>query len=422
MIEIEEIGKGINYYSFVDEKFKFNSLTINLIVPLKEKSAARNAIVASILRQSSNKYRTNIELGKKLRSLYGADFFSDLKRAGNRQIISFGIEVLDDCFALEKENLFEESAKFLFEILFNPKIENGNFLKEDFEIERKDIINAVKSTYSDKKQYAFKEAFKTLFHEKSFAVEKFGSLKALEEIEVKELFKAYLELLNGCEIFISFVGHTEKKEFLNEIFKKFSYFKKDGFLKIKEQEQYVFEQFKEKEELDVLTQAKLVVAFAKKEKTESFEDEIAVELMNYLFGGVPTSLLFSNVREKQSLCYYCRSIYNSFLGVVFVESGVEPQNVEKAYRAIVEQMELIKKGEFSEEEIEGVKFTLEGVYERVFDSEERIAEYVLERFLKGERFEPEERLEKIKNITKQKIKKKKKNFKPTLKYVLKGEV
>lgn len=423
MLDIREIEKGIHYYCCVDSKFKFNSLTINLIVALKEESAAKNAVLSSLLRQSSNKYRTNIELGAKLRSLYGADFFFDIKRAGNRQIVSFGIEILDDDFALENESLFKEATELLFEILFNPKIENGEFLEQDFEIERKDIVNLVKSTYSDKRQYAFKEAFKTLFNGKDFAVEKFGSLKALEELKVQDLFKAYLELLKDCEILISFVGHKEKKECLNAILEKFSYFKREGFLEVEKQEQYVFEGFKEKQETDVLTQAKLVIAFSKKEKEENEEDEIAIEVMNYLFGGggVPTSLLFSNVREKQSLCYFCKSTYNGFLGVIFVESGVEGANVQKAYDAIVAQMELIKNGEFSEEEIAQVKYTLDSVYGRIFDSEERISSYVLNRFLHDEIFEPQERFEKIKKVTKEDIVKAARKFTVSLKYVLKGE-
>ena len=421
MLEILEIEKGLHYYSFFDEKFKFNNITINLIVELNEKDAALNFVLSSVLRQSSNRYKTNIELGEKLRSLYGADFFCDVKKAGNRQIISFGIEVLDDEFSLENEELLKEAVEFLEDMIFNPKIDGNRFYKEDVEIEKNDIINLVKSTYSDKKQYALKEAMKTLFEDDVFCVEKFGSLDALKMVDEEALFRAYQNLLRNSEMLVSFVGHKEKKGILDRIFNRFSNLKKEGFSEIKQKNQYFFESLKEKEEKDKLIQAKLVVAFSKKEGFCDEEEEIAIEVMNCLFGGAPTSLLFTNVREKESLCYYCRSFYNRYYGVIFVESGVEKRNVKKAYEKIVLQLERIEKGDFEEEDLKKVKNTLEGLYERVFDNEERISSYVLSSFLKNENFLPDERFSKVEKITKEAVVEVAKKFTVSLKYVLEGE-
>ncbi len=421
LFKIKNIEKGLNYYSYVNEKFKFNTIMVNLVVKLDEKNAASNAVLASVLRQSSNKYKTNIELGNKLRSLYGADFFCDVKKAGNRQIIVFGIEVLDDNFALEKEELLKEAINVLFEAIFNPKLEDKKFTKEAVEIEKKDLIELVKSTYSDKKQHAFKEAIKVLFEGDVFAVDKFSSLKMLEKVEEKGLYESYIKLLKEAEVLISFVGYEEKTVYLEEIFKVFSNFKKEGFCGIARKEQFVFKGFKEKQEIDNLTQAKLVVAFSKKERENmSVDDEIAIDVMNYVFGGTATSLLFTNVREKESLCYYCRSIYNEYYGVIFVESGVEMKNVEKAYNAILCEFEKIKKGEFSEEDIEKVKSTVEGVYRSVFDSENKVHSYVLNCFLKDVFLLPEEKFKKIQNITKTDIINVANKFTVSLKYVLKG--
>lgn len=422
MLRIKKLEKGLNYYCYTNEKFKFNTITINLIVKLDEKDAAKNAVLAFVLRQSSNKYKTNMELGNKLRSLYGADFFCDIKKAGNRQIITFGMEVLDDNFALEKENLLKEAINVLFEAIFNPKIEDGKFIKENVEIEKKDLIELVKSTYSDKKQYALKEAIKTLFEGDVFAIEKFSSLKRLEEVEEKGLYDSYIKLLKEAEVLISFVGREEKFIYLEEILKFFSDFKSDGFIEIDKKEQFIFKGFKEKQEIDDLVQAKLVVAFSKKEEEKvNLDDEIAIEIMNYIFGGTATSLLFTNVREKESLCYYCRSIYNGYYGVIFVESGVEGKNVEKAYKGILNELEKLKKGEFIEEDIHKVKSTIDGFYRVIFDSEDKIHSYVLNCFLKDIYLLPEEKFKKVQNITKSDIIKAANKFTVSLKYVLKGE-
>ena len=57
---------------------------------------------------------------------------------------------------------------------------------------------------------------------------------------------------------------------------------------------------------------------------------MAARLMNALLGGTPHSLLFRNVREKLSLCYYCASSYDRLKGLLLIDSGVEEQNAEKA--------------------------------------------------------------------------------------------
>lgn len=142
--------------------------------------------------------------------------------------------------------------------------------------------------------------------------------------------------------------------------------------------------------------------------------------MNYIFGGTATSLLFTNVREKESLCYYCRSIYDGYCGVIFVESGVEGKNVEKAYKSTLNELEKLKKGKFTEEDIHKVKSTVDGFYRTIFDSEDKIHSYVLSCFLKDVYLLPEERFKKIQNITKSDIIKAANKFTVSLKYVLKG--
>ncbi len=421
LFKIKKLEKGLNYYCYINKKFKFNTVAINLIVELNEENAAKNAVLAFVLRQSSNKYKTNIELGNKLRSLYGAEFFCDVKKAGNRQVIMFGIEVLGDSFALEKEELLKEALNLLFEAIFNPKIEDKKFTKEAVEIEKKDLIELVKSTYSDKKQHAFKQAIKTLFEGDVFAIDKFSSLQRLKEVEEKGLYESYTKLLKEAEILISFVGGEEKPACLEEIFKAFSNFKRDGFSEVEKKEHFIYREFKEKQEIDNLTQAKLVIAFSKKQREEmNVDDEIAIEMMNYVFGGTATSLLFTNVREKESLCYYCRSIYNEYYGAIFVESGVEGKNVEKAYNAILSEFEKMKKGEFSEEDLEKVKSTVDGAYRFIFDNEDKVHTYILSCFLTGVYLLPEERIKKMQNITKFNIVNAANKFTVSLKYVLKG--
>ena len=90
-----------------------------------------------------------------------------------------------------------------------------------------------------------------------------------------------------------------------------------------------------------VAQSKLVMGFRAGAELDTPE-ETAARLMVAIFGGTPHSKLFLNVREKLKLCYYCAARYNSNKGVMFVESGVETQNLEGAKKEILAQLEEIR--------------------------------------------------------------------------------
>ena len=416
----KEIFSGVFHYGFCSRKFKFNVITINFILELQEKTASKNAVLCSLLRESCKKYSNNFKLGEKLRSLYGANLFCDVKKAGNKQIVMLGVKILDDEFALEGEKLKKEAVELLMQVIFNPKIENEQFSKKNVELEKNEIKNLLKNIYNDKKQYALSQAVKTLFEGKAMAVNRFGTLKELEKINEKNLVESYESLILNSKILVCSCTREENFEFLNVLFNRLKAIRSKAF-EIKPYEKFYFEKFKEKVEQDEVLQAKLVLAFAKNEEDLNLklEDELKIEVMNCLFGGSVTSLLFNNVREKLSLCYYCRSYYNYFSGVIFVESGVESKNIEKAYENIILQLEALKKGDFSEEELNQVKCVLEAAYESVVDGEEKVCGFMLNNFLKNRDFSVERIIEIINSVKKEDIINAAKMFNVALKYVLK---
>jgi predicted Zn-dependent peptidase len=78
-------------------------------------------------------------------------------------------------------------------------------------------------------------------------------------------------------------------------------------------------------------------------------------VFNGIFGGFPHSKLFLNVREKNSLAYYASSRVESHKGLLMVMSGIEMKNYERALTIIHEQMEAMKKGDFTDKELEQTK-------------------------------------------------------------------
>lgn len=106
-----------------------------------------------------------------------------------------------------------------------------------------------------------------------------------------------------------------------------------------------------------LSQSKLVMGF----RTDSAvmdDDVIATRLMCAVLGGTANSKLFCNVREKQSLCYYCSSRFDMQKGIMYVDSGVEGDNLEKAEKAILKEIEDMQNGNISDFEIDATKMAV----------------------------------------------------------------
>ena len=151
-----------------------------------------------------------------------------------------------------------------------------------------------------------------------------------------------------------------------------------------------------------MAQAKLVMGF----RTGIFQPQKEVAAMRMamtIFGGTPSSKLFVNVREKQSLCYYCGASYNSMKGIVLVQSGVEEKNIEKARAEILKQLVELQQGRFTEEEWSAAKLSLLNAYRATADSLGALSGWLLTQSLSGRPLTLEEAAAEMEAVTREEI-------------------
>ena len=99
------------------------------------------------------------------------------------------------------------------------------------------------------------------------------------------------------------------------------------------------------------TQAKLCMLFTLGRPMQP-EQLAAVRLAMALYGGSVTSRLFLNVRERDHLCYYCSSSFQSFTGSMAVNSGVEHTDAARAEQAVLKELADLCDGPITDEELE----------------------------------------------------------------------
>ena len=133
------------------------------------------------------------------------------------------------------------------------------------------------------------------------------------------------------------------------------------------------------------------------------DDSLPLMVMTDIFGGGPYSRLFSNVREKMSLCYYCSASSVRQKGLITVESGVEAENAFAAEKEILNQLEIVKKGEFTDFEFESSKKSIIDSLNTYNDSQVSLDMWYALKIYNRSLYTPEDIAAKIGGITREAV-------------------
>ena len=349
----ESLADGIAYTSIVDDKFKTNLVRIRLITPLRMETVSDHAVALGVIGVSNREYPDLSALTARLNELYGANIGVDISKRGDLQILSISVSAIDNRFALEGEDITGEAVRILLSCVFDPNLEGDAFGENVFRSRKKELLDAVEAEISNKRGYALLQAQKTIFSGEPAAYSSYGTRETAEAVTAKSAYAAYRKLLETAMIEIYTVSAAPMPRVKEQIRTAFSAIHRHpeqisctAASPLKPEPRTVIDP------MDV-GQSKLVMAF----KTDG-EDLHLMRLLNAMFGGTVSSKLFMNVRERLSLCYYCASTYVDSKRTMLVDSGVELANYETARDEILHQLDALRSGDFTDEEMDSALLSL----------------------------------------------------------------
>lgn len=397
-----KIGDGVHFSTMIDPKFKSNRISVNLLLPLEEATAADRAIVPFLLRLRYRDCPDFTRLNEKLCDLYGAAVDGDVRKYGAYQIVNLSVQALDDRYTIDQAPLVQECTQLACGMLFDPYLENGLFSQTDVQLERQNLIDTIESEFNDKREYAIGKCMSILFGDSPMAVKKYGSRERAAQITPESATQAYRDLLRRAAVEILFLGCGDPSAAQQIFADRFAEIARspiayDGSLPVQKAEKVR----SVREEMDV-AQGKLVMGFRTGE-VRTPDDVNAMKMMAALYGGTPFSRLFQHVREKLSLCYYCAARYDKSSGILMVDSGVETENEPKAREEILHQLSVLQQGEFPQEELASTILTMTNALKSTVDTLSGLENWYLTQILSGYVESPLENVEKISRITKQEI-------------------
>ena len=399
-----EIKKGIKLHTIKTEKFKTNLIAIMLTTKLNRENVTKNALVPAVLRRGTKNLTTQEEINKKLEEMYGASLDCGLDKTGDNQVLKFYIETVNDEFLpQEAENMLKTSLEKIFEFVFNPYLENGCFKKEYVEQEKENIKQIIDGKIDNKARYSLDRCIEEMFKDKPYGLYKYGYVEDMKNINERNLYEYYQQLINECkiDIFVSGIIDEETENIIKN---------NENIIKLKDREpQYnepeIIAKRTEKENdvqesMDV-TQGKLIIGM----DLDIDDDNLRFDVMIYnsIFGGSANSKLFQNVREKASLAYTASSSYYRFKNNIFINCGIEIKNYEKALEIIKQQIEDMKKGDFTDEEVENAKKGIIASIKTIDDEQDTEITYFFSQELSKSKCNIEQYMQRISEVTKDKV-------------------
>ena len=226
---IEQIKQGIKLHCIDTNKFKTNLMAVIITLPLSRENVTLDTVIPAVLKRGTKNLKSQEEISKKLENMYGASFDCGIEKIGDNHVIKFYLESLNDNFIPQnnvgaddpvcpkEEKTLKQSIDLLLDIIFNPYLENNKFKDEYVETEKNKIKLLIESKIDNKDQYALNRCIEEMYKDKPYGLYKYGYVEDLENINSKNLYNYYTELINTSKIDIYISGELKKEDILEVI-------------------------------------------------------------------------------------------------------------------------------------------------------------------------------------------------------------
>lgn len=394
-----EILPGVYLTAVQSDKFKTGCFSLNLLRPMKKEEAAANALIPSVLLRGSERCPDIASISAKLDELYGASIGTLVRKKGEVQLVGFYCDYVQDEYV--DEPVFAPVMAFLAELLLNPRLENGAFPEAVVDSEKLNLENAMLSRINDKRTYAASQLIRTMCAGQPYGIPRIGDPDDLTEITAKSLYAHYRDLLATSRVELFYMGSLSPEAVTKVLQAALAELPRaEVFVPVGTTPAPVARPLQEKTERLDVTQGKLSLGFFT-DITAKDPRYPALVLAATVFGGGATSKLFTNVREKMSLCYYASASFEKFKGVLSVSSGVEFSKLETAKTEILRQLEACKAGDITDDELESARGYLVSDLKIAMDSPGRLDDYYMGQILLEQDGTMEDLASAIARVTKQ---------------------
>ncbi len=365
---------------------------------IKRDEVTKNVLFPAVMKQGCKPYPTLSDMKRKADMLYGGLLDAGAVKKGNHQLIQFLFRGLNNAECIY------EGAKFLRDTICEPLVQSNAFISETVKAEKQNRKYQIEALFDNKSQYALQRCLEEMSRRnsdlESIGINPDGYTEYLDKIDETNLYRHYSDILSDTTARIICIGDIDGER-MSEIFNNGSIVKSLSFGNSCDKNTEKSKATSEPEEITErreLSQAKLCIGYRCDLSPES-DDYFALTVFNEVLGAGPNSRLFTEVREKNSLCYHVSSLVYRLKPVLMIQAGIDEKDLKKAVELIDAEILKLCKDEIDTKTLANAKQTLQNRYIQIKDKPSSLAEFHVGQALLGKPSTPEDVIELIDRIT-----------------------
>lgn len=401
----DEILPNVYLTALKTDKFKTGCMSATLLAPLTRDTAAAHACIPYILRRGTVSLPDLDAVSARLDDLYGAKLEPVVRKLGEIQAIGFLATFCEDRFLPGQTDLLEDMAQLMAEMWLRPNTKGGLFRPAYVESEGEKLAQRIESAMNDKTRYAIARLIANMCSYEDYAVGALGESEDALDLHYVGLTKDYRALLSTSPMELFYCGSADPRQVhraLEAAFTTMSRGEIDEDLGTDIRMNAVEENVRYfTEELEV-SQGKLAVGFRLGDCMDD-PDQAAMLVFNAVFGGGPASRLFEHVRQEKSLCYHVSSSMDIHKGILLAVAGIDFDQYDAALGEILAQLEDLRQGGVTVQELESARNYVAGRCRSLGDSPTALEDFYLEQTVLGLEYSPMELAALVESVTAEEV-------------------
>ena len=392
---------GVNLHMVHSDKFKTVLFGLYIRRPLNESEVAYNALLSRVIDKATSKLPTERALNQALEMLYGSLIVSDVHKYGEKQMLQIKLQVPGETF-IGDSTLYKGVIEILNDMFNNPRLIDGGFDPEIVRREKEGLISEVELRRDNKEGWVVSTCIETMCKDEIYRIHEFGTIEAIKEITPVALYEHMKHIWKNSEIDICIIGNFDEAMMMDTINTALT-FERGSIVKLSRENIFVIPQsVTYVEEPHDLTQGKMVMGYRMNVPYES-PLYSSVQVASVILGGGGSSRFFKVIREREGLCYTIYSRLEKYKSIMLVYAGVDFENFERTERLVMEQIDDIRAGNISNEELEIAKKTLISNIQSISDYPNSYINYFYNLLISESVIDVDAFIERINKVTKESI-------------------
>ena len=396
-----ELVPGISAHFVQSKKFKTNKITVRFTAPLSLETVAGRMLSASMLETANKAYPTSQAFRRYLASLYGTDISTSAYRRGQAHVLDLTFTYVRDEFLSKKNVLTSRILELVKQTLFAPLVLDGAFEPTLFEIEKKQLLASLATDMDDSFCFAHKELDSLFFHDERLQLRYSDLRNSISNESPESSYTCFQNALKNDRIDFFFLGDFNEVE-ITESLKSLPFTVRENGVTIQYYQSYS-NVLREGMVQRNVGQSILELGYHSPVKYGD-DEHLPMLVMNGLLGEFAHSKLFTNVRENAGIAYTVSSQLDLFSGLLRMYAGIDRENRNQARKLMNHQLLDLKKGNFTDFELEQTKEMIRRSLLMAQDNQQTLVERVYLNALFGKSsFDIDRLVAKLENVGKEAV-------------------